>query len=113
MTTALNVLISASVIAFAAWLSGRHPTLAGFLIAMPIATLLVLPMAYAQHGDAENTVLMAKSIFLAVPVSLLFFVPFFFSERWGLSFWQTYLAACALLPVGFVAHRFALRFFGA
>ena len=45
MTFVLIVLISATAISFASWLSGRSPALAGFPVAMPLATLIVLPSA--------------------------------------------------------------------
>ena len=46
---------------------------------------------------------------IAIPISLTFFLPFLFSERLGLSFWQAYALGCAALPVGFFVHRAAAR----
>ena len=109
MTFAFNVLISASLISIASWLSGRFPGLAGFLVAMPIATMIVLPLSYFQHGNPAHTIVLAKSILLAIPVSLAFFLPFLASARLDLSFWQAYGIGCSLLPIGFFAHRFLLR----
>ena len=109
MTIVLNVLISSVVIASAAWLSRASPTIAGFLVALPLATMIVLPLADVQHGDARSAVVLARSIFVAVPVTLLFFVPFLASDRLGLSFWQAYALGCAILPVGFLAHRAVTR----
>ena len=109
MTFAINVLISATAISFASWLSGRMPTLAGFIIALPLATMLVLPMSYFQHGNPGNTVELARSILVAIPMTLTFFIPFLLSERLSLSFWQTYAAACAMLPLAFLAHRAVAR----
>ena len=85
--------------------------MAGFIVALPVATLLVLPLAHFQHGDSGNTILMAKSIFVAVPVSLAFFVPFLVSGRFGLTFWQAYSLGCAALVLGFFIHRFVIRLF--
>lgn len=109
MTFALNVLISALVIGLASWLSGRFPAAAGFLVAMPVATMIVLPLSFHEHGSTEASFLMAKSIFVAIPVSLCFFLPFLLSERLGLSFWQAYGLGCLALPVGYVLHRIATR----
>jgi hypothetical protein len=105
VTFVLNVLVSAMVISFASWLSGKFPTLAGFFVALPLATMLVLPLSYQEHRDASATILMAKSIFIAIPVSLLFFVPFLLTERLSLGFWQAYALGCGALPVGFFIHR--------
>ena len=105
MTFVLNVLVSASVIAFASWLAGRSPTLAGLIVAMPIASMLVLPLTELQHADPAKTFTMARSIFAAIPVSLAFFLPFFFAERMGLGFWQAYGLGCLLLTVAYAIHR--------
>ena len=105
MTFALNLLISATVIAFASSLAGRSPALAGLIVAMPIASMLVLPLAQLQHGEAAKTFVMARSIFAAIPVSLTFFLPFFLAERFGLGFWQAYALGCALLPLAYLVQR--------
>lgn len=105
MTFVLNLLVSACVISFASWLSGRFPTLAGFFIALPLATMIVLPLSYREHGSLESSILMANSIFVALPVTLLFFVPFLLSGKLGLSFWQAYGLGCLALPAGYWFHR--------
>lgn len=109
MTFALNLLVSAAVISFASWLSGRMPGAAGFLVALPLATMLVLPLSYQEHESAETSIQLAKSIFIAIPISLTFFLPFLFSGRLGLSFWQAYALGCAALPVGYFVHRAVTR----
>lgn len=100
-----KVLISAVVISGASWLAGRSPSLAGFLVAMPVATLLVLPFAQLEHGNTAQTLELAKSILLAIPVSLAFFVPFLVAERLGLGFWTTYALGWLALVAGYFAHR--------
>ena len=107
----INIVVSACVIAFAAWLSRQFPGTAGFIVAFPLATMLVLPLAYLQHGDGGNTILMAKSIFVAVPITLTFFVPFLLSDRLGLTFWQAYALGCMALVLGYFIHRVAVRIF--
>ncbi len=56
------------------------------------------------HGDP-----FARAIFVAIPVTLTFFLPFLASERLGLGFWQAYALGCVLLPIGFFAHRLLAR----
>lgn len=111
MPIALRMLMAALVVGFASWLAGRFPITAGFIVALPLNTLLVLPFTYLQHGNAGNTTLLAKSIFAAVPVTLVFFLPFLFAARFRLSFWQAYALACVALCLGFFAHRSVARFF--
>ena len=109
MTFFLNIAVSAVLISFASWLSGRFPTSAGFVVALPLSTMLVLPLSYNEHGSAETSILLAKSILLAIPVSLTFFVPFLLADRFALSFWHAYALGCVVLPLGFFVHRFVAR----
>jgi hypothetical protein len=110
MLIVLNTLVSALVIGVAAWLSRRYPVTAGFVIALPLATLLVLPLAYLQHRDAGSAFQTARSILVALPITLLFFIPFLMRERF--SFWGAYALGCALLPLGYFVHRAIMRALG-
>ena len=110
MALVLNTLISALVIGIVAWVSRRYPVTAGFIVALPLATMLVLPLAYLQHRDAGSAFEMAKSILVALPITLLFFVPFLMKDRF--SFWGAYALGCALLPVGYLVHRAIMRALG-
>ena len=76
-----KVLLAALIIAFASWLSGKRPELSGFIIALPIASIIAIAFSYLEHKNTENTVIFAKSILIGVPVSYLFFVPFFFAKK--------------------------------
>lgn len=105
MSVLANLLLSASVIAFATWLSKTYPVIAGFIIALPLTTMLVLPLSHLQSDNPQNTFLLAKSIFVAIPVSLMFFVPFLLAARFSLGFWQSYALGCVLLAVGYFVHR--------
>ena len=110
MLIVLNTLVSALVIGVAAWISRRYPVTAGFVIALPLATLLVLPLAYLQHRDADSAFQMARSILVALPITVLFFIPFLMRDRF--SFWGAYALGCALLPVGYFVHRAIMRVLG-
>ena len=110
MLIVLNTLVSALIIGLAAWLSRRYPVAAGFVIALPVATMLVLPLAYLQHKDPGSAFQMARSILVALPITLLFFIPFLMRDRF--SFWGAYALGCALLPVGYVVHRAIMRALG-
>ncbi len=109
MTFLLNVLVSAIIIGFASWLSGRFPIATGFFVALPLTTMLVLPLSYHEHGNAQSSIDLARSIFIAIPISLTFFLPFLLSSRFGLSFWQAYALGCMALPAGYFVHRFVAR----
>jgi hypothetical protein len=109
MLTILKVALSALVISGASWLSGKRPELAGFIMALPLATLLVLPFSYMQYEDPAASVRFAQSIFLAVPLSLLFFIPFLLAARLQWDFWWLYLSGIALLAAGYFTHRWLMN----
>src|SRR6056300_356333 len=106
MVFLLKVLLAALVIAFASWLSGKKPELSGFIIALPIASIIAIAFSYMEHKNAENTVLFAKSILIGVPVSYLFFVPFFFAKNFNMNFCMIYGLGIILLIVGYFVHKY-------
>ena len=61
-----KVLLAALVIAFASWLSGKKPELSGFIIALPIASIIAIAFSYLEHKNTENTVIFAKSILICL-----------------------------------------------
>lgn len=105
----INLVVSATAISTASWLSARFPGIAGFIVALPLATMLVLPLSQLEHGSQADPTALAKSIFLAIPMVMLFLLPFLFSERVGLGFWSAYALACAWLAPAFFLHRLLLR----
>ena len=105
IVTLFKLVVAASVIAFASWLSQKRPELAGFIIALPLASLIALALGHVQHGETEKSILFAKSILVGVPVSYLFFLPFFVPTLAKQGFWTTYGIGIALLGLGYLIHR--------
>ena len=104
-----KVLLAALVIAFASWLSGKKPELSGFIIALPLASILALVFSYLEHKNTESSVIFAKSILVGVPVSYLFFLPFFFAKSLNMNFWLIYGLGILLLIIGYFAHKFIVN----
>lgn len=101
----IKIFVAAAVISFASWFSGKKPEAAGFIVALPITTLLVLAFSQAEWGDSANTIRFAKSILVGIPFSLLFFIPFLLAEKLQLGFWLCYSLGLLLLVGGYFAHR--------
>ncbi|WP_417334723.1 hypothetical protein [Halobacteriovorax marinus] len=104
-----KVVVAAVLISFVSWLSGKKTSLAGFITALPLTTLLALAFSHLEWGDSKQSVEYAKSVFVAIPVSLLFFVPFLFAQKLNLSFWTCYSSGIFLLGVGYFAHSFITK----
>ena len=109
LSFALKVLFSGLIIAFASWLSVKKPILAGFIIALPLMSLISIFFSYLEHKDMEKTITFSKSILGGVPASLTFFIPFFFAKSLGLSFFTTYLIGIIFLICGFFTHKFVMN----
>jgi len=90
-------------------LSGKKPELAGFITALPLVSILAIAFSYIQYQDAATTAQYAKSVIFAVPISWLFFLPFFFIEKWDINFWISYVLGLGLLVVGYFLHQYILK----
>jgi hypothetical protein len=101
----LKLAVSASVIAFTSWLAGRRPVLAGFIVALPLISMLSVLFAHAEHRNMELTNRFAVSIVTAVPLSLTFFLPFV-ANRWlKMGFLPTYALAVLCVFVSYGAYN--------
>lgn len=107
----LKIAVAAILISFVSWFSKKNSALAGFITALPLTTLLALAFSHLEWKDQAQSVSYAKSVFVAIPVSLLFFVPFLLAQKFNLSFWTCYSVGVLLLGVGYFAHQFVLKAF--
>ncbi len=107
----LKLVVIAGLISFSSWLAGRKPELAGFIIAMPITSMIALILSYVENKNDSESIIFAKSVLIAVPVSWLFFLPFFFAERLGYGFWFAFVSGFLLLIPGYFIHKFLIALF--
>ena len=106
----LKALLAGSIIALSSWLAGQNPRMAGFIIALPIASLIAIAFVHFEHNNVEKTILYGKSILVAVPISYLFFLPFFFAKQFNMNFWMIYGTGILLITLGFFIHKFFANF---
>ncbi len=104
MVFAIRAVLAAALITFASWLSGKKPALAGFIIALPLTSLVSLVFSYWEYRDMDKLNAYARSILIAVPLSLVFFVPFLLNRWLKMSFGVTMLCAIALLLAAYLVH---------
>ena len=109
MIFALKVFVSAVIIAFASWLAGRKPVLAGFIIALPLTSVLAILFAYYEHRDMQRINQFASSVLVAVPLSLAFFVPFLLNRWMKLSFIPTFVLALVFLLAAYLFASVVLK----
>jgi hypothetical protein len=107
-----KILLASILISVVSWVSGKKGELAGFLTALPLTSMLALAFSQMEWRDSANSVAYAKSVFLAVPVSLLFFIPFLFAQRLNWGFWGCYIGGIALLGIGYFGHSWISKAMG-
>ena len=106
----IKILFAGFIIALSSWLAGQYPKIAGFIIALPLASLIAVIFSYVEHNDPEKSITFAKSILVGVPISYLFFLPFFFAKSLGMNFWLIYSIGFALLIIGFFIHKYIVSY---
>lgn len=104
-----KIILSGLIIAYASWLSGRKPVLAGFLIAMPMMSMLSILFSYIEYRDITKVNQFAISILTAVPLSLTFFLPFLINKWIKMNFTVTYLAGLSCVLIAFWIHHFLFK----
>ena len=95
----VKVLISALVIALASELAKRDSFWGALLVALPLTSILAISWLYAETRDNLLVTRFARDIFLLVPGSLLFFLPFLLETKTRLGFLPNLLIGLMLLAL--------------
>jgi len=104
-----KILIAAFIIALASWLSAKRTILAGFIVALPLVSILSILFAYIENKDMAKINDFAISIVVAVPLSMAFFVPFILNKWLNMNFYISFLFGIALLALAYFLHQFLLK----
>lgn len=101
----VKIIISVTMITAMSWLAGKKPGLAGFLIALPTSSLLVLSLNYMEYRDPQKLWEFGRSIAVAIPLSLLFFLPYFVIPKEKASYALAMGVGLGALALGYLVHR--------
>jgi hypothetical protein len=104
----LKVIAAALLIAAASSLAGKNPSLAGFLIALPLTSMIALLFTYSEHRDMNKINEFATSILVSVPLSLIFFLPFLMTKWIKLSFPAAFSLGIVLLWGAYGVQQFVM-----
>jgi len=104
-----KILISSIIIAFASWFSGQRSFLAGFIVALPITSVLTILFSYLQYRDMTKINELATSILVSVPLSLLFFIPFVLNRWLRMNFAFSFGLGILLLFAAFLIHHWLFK----
>jgi hypothetical protein len=95
----VKVVVSALVIAFASELAKRDSFWGALLVALPLTSVLAVSWLYVETRDNVLVTRFARDIFLLVPGSLVFFLPFLLETKTRLGFLPNLLAGLVLLAL--------------
>jgi hypothetical protein len=100
-----KLLLSALVIALATEVAKRSPFWGALLIALPLTSILAISWLYAETRDNLLVTRFVRDIFVLVPVSLVFFLPFLLETKTRLGFLFNLSAGLLLLALAVFATR--------
>jgi len=95
----VKVVVSALVIALASELAKRDSFWGALLVALPLTSILAISWLYVETRDNLLVTRFARDIFLLVPGSLLFFLPFLLETKTRLGFLPNLVAGLVLLAL--------------
>lgn len=93
----LKVAVSALVVALASELAKRDSFWGALLVALPLTSILAIGWLYAETRDNVLVTRLARDIFLLVPGSLLFFLPFLLESKTRLGFFPNLAVGIGLM----------------
>jgi len=95
----VKVVVSALVIALASEVAKRDSFWGALLVALPLTSILAISWLYFETRDNLLVTRFARDIFLLVPGSLLFFLPFLLEAKTRLGFLPNLIAGLVLLAL--------------
>jgi len=104
-----KVVLSSVVLVGVSWLAGKNSILAGFIIALPLMSMLAILFSYFQYRDMAKINEFAVSILVAVPLSLAFFIPFVINKWLKMGFTLTYILAVGCLAAAYFLHSLIFK----
>lgn len=105
----IKLLVSGFVIALASWISVKKTVLAGFIVALPLISILAILFAYIEHRDMSKINEFAFAIVVAVPLSMVFFIPFLANKWLKMNFTLSFGIGIGLLGVAYYLHQVLLK----
>ncbi len=93
----VKLVVSALVIALASEIAKRDSFWGALLVALPLTSILAISWLYAETRDNTLVTRFARDIFLLVPGSLLFFLPFLLETKTRLGFLPNLISGLVLL----------------
>ena len=86
----MNGVLAGFVVVAVSEIARRYPRVADVILAVPLVVFAVYALMYLREPDLAPIARMARQMLILVPLSLTFFVPLAFAERFHLAFWPAF-----------------------
>ena len=106
MLFVVKTVVAGLIIAFTSGLASNRPVLAGFIIALPITSMISILFSYAEFRNMERINQFATAIFIAVPLSLIFFLPFLLNRWVKMNFPISFILGIVLVGLVYVIYAY-------
>ncbi len=97
--------LTALIILAAEEAAKRSATLGAVIVALPLVSIVSMTWLYWDTRDSAKVGAFAREIFLLLPISLLFFVPFLFEPRTHWPYWLNFGCGLFALALGVAGLR--------
>jgi hypothetical protein len=91
--------IAGAIVVSVSLLANRNPRLGGFLLTLPLVSILAFTVSWQQKNDLPAISQLARETLVLVPLGLPFFVPLAFADKLGLGFWAAFGSGLVLASV--------------
>src|ERR1700693_2575580 len=109
---AAKAALSGLIIATVSEVARRQPTLGALIVSLPLVSLLGILWLWHDTGDAERIAAHAQATFWYVLPTLPMFLLLPAMLRYGIGFWLTLAACCALTVALYLITVWLLAKFG-
>ena len=93
----VNGVFAGFVVVAVSEVARRYPRVAEVILAVPLVVFAVYALLYLRAPDLAPISKMARQMLILVPLSLTFFVPLAFADRFHLTFWPAFAIGLALV----------------
>ena len=105
----VRTFIAVVVIVAASEFGRRSPRLGGFILSLPLVSMVAMLMSWFRDHDIAAISRFARETLVFVVCGLPFFVPLAFAQQLGLGFWAAMMAGTALAAATTAVGLFLLR----
>jgi len=88
--------VAGTIVVLVTELSQRYQRIGALTLTLPIVSMIAFVSVWTRLGDLRAVSSIARETLILLPLTLPFFLPLAFAERFGLGFWSAFATGVAL-----------------